>query len=262
MVLICYGKFLSLYNPKPHTMNEDLNNLHYAPVREYNYAECFDDIQYNGKTLSMSEREAFISGIDSFLAKDLELLSIIKEGVDLSCGDDEYHQLLKTYYSFFMFTTLARIDIMVFSKYFLLANNNYEKRIMRGKLKVILNESFKKIYGFNKSSDKKTEWHKLQRFLRFFPENINHQYQEITSLLDKKSKESTWWKEERDAETHLDVEALYLSREEVIIESKVMIEAASLLGVLKAVGSFLCNVNACVLNDFITRYRRGEIKEG
>lgn len=261
MVLICYGKFLSLYNPNPHTMNEDLNNLHYAPVREYNYAECFEDIQYNGKTLSMSERKAFISGIDSFLSEDLELLSIIKEGVDLSCGDDEYHQLLKTDYSFFMFTTLARIDIMVFSKYFLLANNNYEKRIMRGKLKVILNESFKKIYGFNKSSDKKTEWHKLQRFLRFFPEVINCQYQELTSLLDKKSKGFSWWKEERDAETHLDAEALYISREEVIIESKVMTEAANLLGVLRAVNSFLWNIHACVLNDLITKYLRGELKE-
>ena len=261
MVLIYYGNLLSLSNPKPHTMNEDLNNLKYAPIRKYDYAKWFKDIQYNGNTLSMSEKDAFVSGIDSFLENDLELLRIVKESIDSSRGDDEYHQLLKTYYSFFMFTTLAEIDIMVFSKYFLLANNDYEKRIMRGKLKVILNESFKRIYGFNTSSVKQSEWHKLQRFLHFFHEDINHQYQEMTSLLDKKSKGFSWWKEERDAETHLDAEALYISREEVIIESKVMTEAANLLGVLRAVNSFLWNIHACVLNDLITKYLRGELKE-
>ena len=242
-------------------MNEDLNNLKYAPIRKYDYAKWFKDIQYNGTTLSESARKEFTSGIDLFLAKDLELLEIIKASIDSSCGNGEYHQLLNTYYSFFMFTTLARIDILVFSKYFLLADNDYEKRIMRGKLKVILNESFKRIYGFNKSSVKQSEWHKLQRFLRFFPEVINCQYQELTSLLDKKSKGFTWWKEERNAETHLDAEALYISREEVIIESKVMTETANLLGVLRAVNSFLWNIHACILNDLITKYLRGELKE-
>ena len=42
------------------------------------------------------------------------------------------------------------------------------KRLMRGKLKVILNEGFKKLYGFGENSRKKTEWSKLIGILKYF----------------------------------------------------------------------------------------------
>jgi hypothetical protein len=41
--------------------------------------------------------------------------------------------------------------VFVVSKYFMLAEKDYERRLMRGKLSVILNEGFKKLYGFGKA---------------------------------------------------------------------------------------------------------------
>lgn len=49
------------------------------------------------------------------------------------------------------------IDSMVVGKYFILADRDYDQRFMRGKLFVILKEGFKKLYGFNEKSHKKSE---------------------------------------------------------------------------------------------------------
>ena len=90
---------------------------------------------------------------------------------------------------------------------------------MRGKLRVVLNEGFKKLYGFNDKNRGNSEWKKLASVLKYFPEEINHQYNHLSSLLEEHSKSSSWWRDERDIETHLDTEKLYDSRCEDIIES-------------------------------------------
>ena len=132
---------------------------------------------------------------------------------------------------------------------------------MRGKLFVILNEGFKKLYGFNENGHKKSEWNKLQPLMKYFPEVINRQYQELTDLLENHSKSSSWWKEERNLETHLDMEKLYKSRQEEVIESKVMIDSLKLFGTLMAVDNFLTNIHACLRNYLVEKYRRGELSE-
>lgn len=50
-------------------MNGDFADIQYAQIREYKYAQWFKEVQYNGKTLSESERKEFISVIDSTIAK-------------------------------------------------------------------------------------------------------------------------------------------------------------------------------------------------
>lgn len=37
-------------------MNEDLANIQYTPIRDYKYAQWFEEVQYNNKTLSDEER--------------------------------------------------------------------------------------------------------------------------------------------------------------------------------------------------------------
>lgn len=93
------------------------------------------------------------------------------------------------------------------------------------------------------------------------PRVINRQYQELTSLLEKQSKTSSWWKDERNYETHLDTEKLYKSRQEEIIESKVMMDSLKLFNTLMAVSNFLGNVHACLFNFLVGKYRRGELSE-
>ena len=101
----------------------------------------------------------------------------------------------------------------------------------------------------------------LLPILKYFPEDIQQQYQHLTSLLENHSKSSSWWCDERDAETHLNAEELYTSRCENIIESKVMMESFKLLGTLLAVDCFLTNMHACFNNTLIDMYLRGELKD-
>ena len=49
-----------------------------------------------------------------------------------------------------MFATMTFIDCLIASKLFILAKEDYEKKYQQGKLQVVLNEGFKKLYGFGK----------------------------------------------------------------------------------------------------------------
>lgn len=75
--------------------------------------------------------------------------------------------------------------------------------------------------------------------MKYFPKVINRQYQELTYLLEKQSHTSSWWKDERNYETHLNTEKLYKSRQEEIIKSNVMMDSLKLFNTLMAVGNFL-----------------------
>ena len=243
-------------------MNEDIDNILYSPIRDFKYAHWFEDVQYSGNTLSESERENMIGVIDetiAFFSEGLPTMNGILE--DIRNLEDEYHRIDRTVVSVMLFVLMTMIDSMVASKYFILADKDYDRRFMRGKLFVILNEGFKKLYGFNENGHKKSEWYKLQPLMQYFPEEINLQYQELTDLLEKHSKSSSWWKEERNLETHLDMEKLYKSRQEEVIESKVMIDSLKLFRTLMAVDNFLTNMHACLRNYLVAKYRKGELSE-
>lgn len=174
---------------------------------------------------------------------------------------DEYHESYSCLLSVLQFVLLTMIDSIVASKYFLLADKDYDRRYMRGKLSVILNEGFKRLYGFDEKSRKKTEWEKLKTIIEKAPLEIQQQYAELSSLLERCANASTWRKEERNVETHLDAEKLYLSRREEVIESKVMMNSLKLFNVLMAVDCFLTNLHACFYNLLADKYYRGELKE-
>ena len=132
---------------------------------------------------------------------------------------------------------------------------------MRGKMKVILNEGFKKLYGFDEKSYKKSEWYRLAPILTYFPKDIQDQYKQLSSLLEEHSRSSSWWKDERNVETHLDIKKLYESRCEEVVESKVMMDSLKLYNTLYAVNLFLSNAHACFYNYLLTKYKQGELKE-
>ena len=243
-------------------MNEEFADIQYASIRECKYAQWFNEVHYNGKTLSDSERKKLIYVMDDAIAQYSEglplMMSILE---DTKEQHDDYHEIDRIVVSVCLFVIMTMIDSMVAGKYFILADRDYDRRFMRGKLFVILNEGFKKLYGFNKMSHKKSEWERLHLIMNHFPEVINRQYQELTSLLEKHSKTSSWWKDERNYEPHLDTEKLYKSRQEEIIESKVMMDSLKLFNTLMAVSNFLGNVHACLFNFLVGKYRRGELSE-
>lgn len=243
-------------------MNEDLDNINHSLIHNSRYSELFREVEYNGKTLSDEERKELVAFIDEIVDQYKEGLPMMSDELE-RCKNlhDEYHELSRVLNSVMLFVLMTMIDNMVASKYFILADKEYDRRFMRGKLMVILNEGFKKMYGFDEKTHKKSEWDKLKPVLKYFPEQIHYQYQELTKLLEQHATTSTWWKEERNLETHLDAEKLYHSRQEEVIESKVMMDSMKLFNTLQAVNLFLTNMHGCLTNHLIEMYRRGELKE-
>ena len=234
------------------------DNLKYPPPPKYKYAKWFEEVQYNDKTLSEEERKAFVSVIDENIVQFSEGLPLMHETLESAKEQhDDYHEIERTVDSVMLFVLMTMIDCMVASKYFILADRDYDRRFMRGKLAVILNEGFKRLFGFNDSTHNKSEWNRLMPIMGYFPDDIKRQYMELTSHLEKHAKSSSWWKEERDLETHMDTEKLYDSRQKEIVESKVMMDSMRLFNTLLAVNSFLTNVHARLFNHLVEIIKRG-----
>lgn len=242
-------------------MSNELDHIQYSPIRNYRYEQWFQEVQHNGKELNAAERVEFAKMVDEDVAHYSVGLQMVKGLLDDNKNKhDEFHNAYNVVLSILQFVLITMADSMVITKYFILADKDYDRRFMHGKMKVILNEGFKKLYGFNKGK-KKSEWIRLAPILKYFPEDIQNQYRQLTSLLEKHSESSLWWRIERNLETHIDVDKLYESRCEDIIESEVMMESSKLFDTLLAVDCFLTNIHTCFNNTLIDMYKRGELRE-
>ncbi len=240
----------------------DIEQFQYSQIQNYPYERWFREVRYSGKTLTETERKEFLAASEKVIASYSRGLPLITSQLERSKElHDEYHEIYRTLLSVMLFTLLIVIDCIVACKLFMMADKDYDRRFTRGKMKIILNEGFKKLYGFDEKTHKKSEWNRLATILKYFPEKIQKQYQELSSLLEEQSKSSSWWKDERDLETHLDADKLYASRCEDVIESKVMTDSIKLINALFAGYAFLTNMNACVFNFLLETYRRGELRE-
>lgn len=243
-------------------MMNEFEHIQYSPIQNYQYERWFQDTHYNGKTLNDDERREFIKRLDEIISDISEELPTIKRNLEnIKEFQDEGHNVYRIIISVLQFIGITMIDSMVIGKYFILANKDYDRRFMRGKMRVILNEGFKKLYGFDKKTHEKSEWNRLAPIIKHFPEDIQHQYQHLSALLEEQSKSSYWWRDERNVETHFDAEELYDSRCEDIVESKVMMDSLRLYNTLYAVDCFLFNMHTCVHNTLVDMYRSGELRE-
>ena len=243
-------------------MTNEFDNIQYSPIWNHRYEEWFQEVQYNGNELNAAAKREFIKIADETIVDYSEGLPLLKETLEqIKDLHDQYNNANRIVISVMQFTIITMIDSMVISKYFILADKDYDRRFMRGKMMVILNEGFKKLYGFDAKSHKKSEWNKLVPILKHFPENIKNQYNQLSSLLEGHAKSSSWWRDERNVETHLDIEKLYISRCEDVVESKVMLDSLKLFRTLYAVDLFLSNMHTCLYNYLVDKYHRGELKE-
>lgn len=241
-------------------MDNEFANIQLKPILNNNFAKWFQELHYNGKELSDEERKEVIAMIDETIDNYKEGLPLAHQLLDVFKDQhDDFHETYRTVASVMLFVLMTIVDCMVLCKYFILADKEYDRRFMRGKLTVLLNEGFKRLYGFDDKTYKKSEWDKLLPLMRLFPEVINRQYQEMTFLLEKHSKSSSWWKEERNLETHLDAVKLYESRQEEIVESKVVMDSMKLICSLMAVNDYLYNLHTCLYNYLANKYKKGEL---
>ena len=191
------------------------------------------NIYYNNKVLSAQERE-------EFRIRAEETIEIFTESIDGFCelyqeykpSQNKVHdKITKTVLDVGIFTCYTYCDCTVLLKHFILSTDLYEKRLFRGKLKVLLNEGFKSLYGFNDKQCKRSYYIKLGEIMNYFP-GFQLEYDSILLKFKQLSEQSTWWKDERNTEVHLDMSQLYKSRHEEINESKVAMEAHLLIDLL------------------------------
>ena len=161
----------------------ETDTIQYAQIRNHRYEEYFMNFQHNGKENSAAELEEFIKDTDKDISVFIESLSRLKEYIEiLNDKDDEFSKAYRTALSVNQFVVITLIDCMVICKYFLLADKDYDKRFMRGKMKVILNEGFKKLYGFDEKTQKKSEWNKLSEIVESLPLTIQFEYRKLSFL--------------------------------------------------------------------------------
>ena len=207
------------------------------------------NIHYNNKILSPQERE-------EFRIRSEEAIEVFAESIDGFCElyqeykpsqNKSHDEITKTVLDVGIFTCYTYCDCTVLLKHFVLSTDLYEKSLFRGKLKVLLNEGFKSLYGFNDKQRKRSYYIKLGEIMNYFP-GFQLEYDSILLKLKQLSEQSTWWKDERNTEVHLDMSQLYKARHEEINESKVAMEAQLLMGLLVQINKLMGRMHQAYIN--------------
>lgn len=235
-----------------------VNNLPIYPLYDYHYESWFEKIDPNGKSLNAAQRQELVRMIDSDVEKNIEFIGIIMDNLkELEGKDTEYYRIERVITDAWLFTTQTAADCMVACKYFLIADTDYDRRYMRGKLQVILNEGIKKLVGFKSDNMKEKVWTSIAGIMNHFPGSLyTQQFASLDELLKQHASSSNWWWEERNAETHLDALEILKSRQRELDESTVMLESLQLIGAINAVSHFLQNLHAGLTNLLNDLYRR------
>ena len=167
------------------------------------------ELTYNNRILSEQERVEFCEKSDEYInmfSECIEEICQLATKIQESENSD-YDKITNTLILTSTFTGYSFCDCIVLTKLFVRATNPYEKSFLRGKLKVQLNESFKKLYGFSKKGYKDSHCAQLETIITMFP-GFKSEFDELLSDLEQISKNS-WWKDERDAEVHINATKLY-----------------------------------------------------
>ncbi len=162
----------------------------------------------------------------------------------------DHDKISKTVLDVGIFTSYTFCDCVVLLKHFVLSSNAYDKSLFRGKLKVLLNEGFKSLYGFNDKQRKRSYYIKLGEIMNYFP-GFQLEYDSILLKLKQLSEQSTWWKDERNTEVHLDMSQLYKTRHEEINESKVAMESQLLIGLLVQINKLMGRMHQAYIDYMV-----------
>lgn len=208
-------------------------------------------LTYNNRVLSAEEREEFCRISDEYINEFSECIEgIFQLAKEVPASDNsDYYKITNTIINIETFTNYAFCDCIVLNKLFVRAHHPYEKSFLRGKLKVQLNESFKRLYGFNEKSYKDSYCAQLESLISMFP-GFKREFDELKSDLAQISKD-TWWKDERNAEVHINAYKLYELRHEEINESKVIMETWQLIELFNCINRFVSRLHKVYL-DYIT----------
>lgn len=212
------------------------------------------ELNYNNKILSEQERIEFCKKSDEFINQFSEFIEEIHQlakEVPKSENTD-FDKIVKISSSIGTFIGYTFCDCIVLTKLFVMATNSYEKSFLRGKLKVQLNEGFKKLYGYNKKKYKDSYCAQLENIITYFP-GFKAEFGKLSSDLEQISK-NPWWKEERNTEVHIDATKLYELRHEEINESKVAMEASILTDLFNRFNNLIARMLRALLDHINCKY--------
>lgn len=210
------------------------------------------NVYYNNKVLSDREREEFKIMSEETIREFSESIEGFYELSQnfQSSQNKEHDKITKTILDVGIFTSYTFCDCVTIIKHFVLSSNSYDKSLFRGKLKILLNEGFKNLYGFNDKQQKKSYYIKLGEIIKYFP-GFQSEYNSILLDLKHLSEQSSWWKDERNIEVHLDMSQLYKTRHEEINESKVAMESHLLIDLLVQINRLMGRMHQAYLNHMM-----------
>ncbi|MBR2032836.1 MAG: hypothetical protein IKA04_11610 [Alistipes sp.] len=210
------------------------------------------NVYYNNKVLSDREREEFKIMSEETIREFSESIEGFYELSQIfqSSQNKEHDKITKTILDVGIFTSYTFCDCVTLIKHFVLSSNSYDKSLFRGKLKILLNEGFKNLYGFNDKQQKKSYYIKLGEIIKYFP-GFQSEYNSILLDLKHLSEQSSWWKDERNIEVHLDMSQLYKTRHEEINESKVAMESHLLIDLLVQINRLMGRMHQAYLNHMM-----------
>jgi hypothetical protein len=206
------------------------------------------DIQHNNKILSPQDRIEFNKTADEWINNFSESIDGMYELGEEFCDlNNIHHWVTKVITDVSVFISYAFADCIVLTKLFVNTSSVYEKSMLRGKLKVHLNESFKRLYGFEERTYKKSYCAQMKEIMPYFP-GFDQEFSVILADLDEISKRDSWWRDVRNAEVHIDIPELYKFRHEEINESKVAIETLGLIRFFNRFNDLLSRMNQAHIN--------------
>ena len=204
-------------------------------------------MNHNNKVLSEQERIEFCELADKVIndfTKSIEILFNMHERLTLE--EDGWLKKKEDHLiDLRLFVSYCYCDIVILTKQFILSTHYYEKAFTYGKLKVVLNESFKKLYGFTKSSQNKSYFAQLKEAAKEFPK-FKDKLEMFSNDLDEMSRKKTWWKEERNAEVHLDVKMLDKFRNKDVYEGQVILDVISIFDIFDRINELSSSIHQTV----------------
>ena len=203
-----------------------------------------DGIFYNNKVLNEQERMKHCEVADDAVRNFAESIDGMHEWAEKVVSNENkgFRTIEREFIDISIFVAYCYCDIALMTKQFVQSVDSYERAFIRGKLKVLLNESFKKLYGFAKKTKEEPYFARLKKLAALFP-RFSSEIQVFEKELHEYSIKDSWWKDERDAEVHWDIEKLYQYRHEEVNESKVMMEAHFMIDILLKVESYTTDLH-------------------
>ena len=78
-------------------MNEDLEYIQFSPIRNYNYAQWFQDVQHNGRVLTGRNQQDYIAVLNNTIDQYSEGLPLLRDALkEHKDQPGEKHRFLET----------------------------------------------------------------------------------------------------------------------------------------------------------------------